>query len=185
MVSTERALKILKARENRSRKYKQFHEIYQGTILALTMNIPGAHKKTRSALRAFDEGLQSMNKLLSSRRVNVLKHETSITDDGPEACWVIDTPPTSLKAWAVQMEEVHPLGRLFDFDVLNENLRPIHRESSGGQARPCFVCDEPAHMCARSQKHEYKALHKKIDSMVDAYFEDEADARSWEVTLHA
>jgi len=185
MVSTEKALKILKARENRAKKYKQLHEIYQGTILALTMNIPGAHKKTRSALRAFDEGLRSMNKLLSSRRVNVLKHDTSMTDDGPEACWVIDTPPISLKAWAIEVEENHPLGRLFDFDVLNESLRPIHRESSGGSLRRCFICDEPAHMCARSQKHDYRELHRKIDEMVDTYYSVDTKVSSWEVTTHA
>ncbi|WP_430883518.1 citrate lyase holo-[acyl-carrier protein] synthase [Fusibacter sp. JL216-2] len=185
MVSTEKALKILKARENRSKKYKQFNEIYQGTILALTMNIPGAYKKTKSALKAFDEGLKSMNKLLSSRRVNVLKHETSITDDGPEACWVIDTPPISLKSWAVELEETHPLGRLFDFDVLNEDLRPLHRENTGGLPRRCFICNEPAHMCARSQKHDYKDLHKKIDKMVDAYYSSDQNKSPWEVTTHA
>lgn len=184
MVSTEMVIRILKARENRAKKYKQLKDIYQGTVLALTMNIPGQKKKTKSALQAFDIGLDSMNKLLSSRRVNVLKHEASLTDDGPEACWVIDTPPIPLKSWAMEIEEGHPLGRLFDFDVLDENLNPIHRENIGHNQRRCFICGEAAHLCARSQKHTYEELHEKIDNMVDS-FNLSFDQNSGEMRAHA
>ena len=170
MVSTDMVVRILEAREKRAGRYKQLKEIYQGTILGLTMNIPGYQKKTVSAMKAFETGLHHMNKLLSSRRVNVLKHEASVTDDGPEACWVIDTPPIPLKAWAMELEENHPLGRLFDFDVLDENLAPIHRESIGETRRKCLICGEEAHVCARGQKHSYEALHGKINEMVSEYY---------------
>lgn len=169
MVSTEMVVRILKAREDRTKKHKQLKEIYQGTIISLTMNIPGQQKKTASSVKAFETGLDHMNKLLSSRRVNVLRHEASATDDGPEACWVIDTPSILLKEWSMEIEEKHPLGRLFDFDVLDENLCPIHREVIGRSKRLCLICGDEAHVCARSQKHSYETLHKKIDEMVEMY----------------
>lgn len=169
MVSTQMVVRILKAREERARRHKQLSEIYQGTILALTMNIPGAQKNTTNSMKAFTLGLDLMNKKLSSRRVNVLKHEANVTDDGPEACWVIDTPPISLKEWAMEIEENHPLGRLFDFDVLDENLCPIHREFIGEKRRSCLICGLPAHTCARSQKHSCEDLHKKINHMVNEF----------------
>jgi len=162
-------IRILRARESREKRYKQLSEIYQGTILALTMNIPGAQKNTKSAMKAFNIGLDIMNKKLSSRRVNVLKHEVNVTDDGPQACWVIDTPPISIKKWAMEVEQVHPLGRLYDFDVLDENLCPIHREAIGASRRTCLICGQVAHVCARSQKHSYLDLHKRIDEMVQDY----------------
>lgn len=123
-------------------------------------------------MKAFKSGLDLMNKQLSSRRVNVLRHEASVTDDGPEACWVIDTPSILLKEWAMEIEENHPLGRLFDFDVLDDNLCPIHREGIGLSQRTCLICKEPAHTCARNQTHTYEDLHKKIDEMVTSYFRE-------------
>ena len=185
MVSTEMVVRILKARENRTKYHKRLKEIYQGTIMALTMNIPGQHKTTASAMKAFESGVDCMNELLSSRRVNVLKHEASVTDDGPEACWVIDTPPILSKGWAMEVEETHPLGRLFDFDVLDENLYPIHREAIGYRQRRCLICGDAAHVCARSQRHTYEELHGKIDEMVDAYsFCEQSECLS-EVNKHA
>ncbi len=171
MVSTEIVRRILKARENRALRHNQFKQIYLGTIVSFTMNVPGQNKNTKYIEKAFAIGVESIKLQLSSRRVNVLKHETNISDDGPESCWIVDTPPSLLKKWMMEIEESHKLGRLFDIDVLDDLCRPIHREGMGKTVRTCLICDGPAHGCARSQKHKYEELHHKIQEMIETYLE--------------
>ena len=172
-MSTENVIRILEARENRAARHKMLREIYPGTLLALTMNIPGQNKSTPSAQKAFETGLESIRSIFSSRRVNVLKHEAGITDDGPQACWIVDTPPSLLKEWMMKVEETHPLGRLFDLDVSDEKGHTIHRESVGRKYRTCLICDDSAHACARSQRHRIQELQQVIEKMINSYIEEE------------
>ena len=171
-MSTECVIRILKAREERALRHKTLREIYPGTLLALTMNIPGHNKNTPIAQKAFNMGLESVRKLFSSRRVNILKHESRVTEDGPQACWIVDTPTSSLKKWVMEIEEIHPLGRLFDLDVQDTDGRTIHRESIGFETRRCLICEEAAHACARSRKHDLKELTQAVERLVNKYMEE-------------
>lgn len=171
MVSSDLAARILKAREERHKRHEQLLEIYQGTLLSLTLNIPGRHKSPPEADVILQAGITAVSELFSSRRVNVLKHEALPTDDGPRACWIIDTPPHQVKRWMVDIEDSHMLGRLFDLDVMGCDGRTLHREGCGKPLRKCLVCDELAHACSRSRKHDIGALTEVIGGMVQAYLE--------------
>ncbi len=171
MVSNDLVIRILKAREDRQNRHNQLLEIYQGTLLALTLNIPGQFKSTPDALTAFRAGLEAIDSLISSRRVNVLKHESSITDDGPQACWIVDTPPFKLKEWMMEIEETHLLGRLFDLDVIVKSGETLHRDGLGKSGRTCLICEEPAHACSRSKKHSIEELTDTISEMVGGFLE--------------
>ncbi len=173
MVLNDQVIRILKAREEREIKHRQLLEIYQGTLLALTLNIPGQNKTTPDALVAYEAGIRAVDKLFSSRRVNVLKYESSATDDGPHACWIVDTPSPKLKAWTMEIEENHLLGRLFDLDVLDTSGKTLHRDGMGKSQRKCLVCEEPAHACARSRRHDLIALSRAINNMVTRYLEED------------
>ena len=53
----------------------------------------------------------------------------------------------------IELEDHHPLGRLWDLDVLAPEQGQLSRQDLGFPARQCLVCDEPAHACARSRRH--------------------------------
>ncbi|GKT33827.1 Apo-citrate lyase phosphoribosyl-dephospho-CoA transferase like protein, partial [Aduncisulcus paluster] len=94
-----------------------------------------------------------------------------VTDDGPQACWIIDTPPLKLKEWMMEIEQGHKLGRLFDLDVQDAEGKTLHREHLGYELRKCLLCDNPAHACGRSRAHSLCELQEAIQEMVCEYVE--------------
>jgi holo-ACP synthase len=87
---------------------------------------------------------------------------------GPEALLVVETDAAGLKAALVALEEAHPLGRLWDLDVLDPQAGPITRRHIGLPPRKCLVCGEPAHACARSRAHSLDDLQRAIDACLHA-----------------
>jgi holo-ACP synthase len=51
----------------------------------------------------------------------------------------------------VALEQSHPLGRLWDLDVICPQDGHVGRLSLGLHMRRCLVCDEPAHVCSLAQ----------------------------------
>lgn len=59
-------------------------------------------------------------------------------------------------------KETHPLGLIFDMDVLDANgikfSRPTYRK--------CLLCDRQAQDCARSRRHSVSELQDKIGDLL-------------------
>ena len=95
---------------------------------------------------------------------------TSVSEaTGPEALYVVEAHARELKQALVALEESHPLGRLWDIDVIDPDAGPVARASLGLPARRCLVCEEPAHACARSRRHPLDEVLQFIEEKVDAY----------------
>ena len=67
------------------------------------------------------------------------------------------------------IEDTHPLGRLFDLDVIDNDGVPVSRESIGQSPRKCLICDNEARYCMRNRTHTLNELSAKIDEMIEAY----------------
>ena len=80
--------------------------------------------------------------------------------------------PVTLKRLAVDIEESHPLGRLFDIDVFGDHPTAVGREALGLAPRRCLVCDRPAHECVRSKRHSLTAVRTSIATLIQANLED-------------
>ncbi|MEY8292793.1 citrate lyase holo-[acyl-carrier protein] synthase [Carnobacteriaceae bacterium 52-44] len=65
----------------------------------------------------------------------------------------------------VNIEENHPLGRLFDLDVLmldqNNEVQGKSRTKLGLPVRRCFLCERPAKDCGRSRRILFWSYKKK------------------------
>ena len=44
------------------------------------------------------------------------------------------------------------------------------RQSLGESQRRCLLCDEPAHACARSRRHDTDLVVARVEQMIDAWF---------------
>lgn len=172
MVSSEITLEqLLEAREQRAGKQKKLIEKYGLPLVSFTINIPGASKKTLVSDKIFHEGCKVLVKKLEENGCTSAYSESNEPETGYEAYFVVNTDKRTLKALMLQIENQHPLGRLFDLDVIGLDGYAISREDLGYSKRKCLLCEQDAHICVRSRKHSTEELVQKIQSIVDSYFQ--------------
>ena len=88
---------------------------------------------------------------------------------GYEAYLITPMPLLEAKRVAVEIEDTHPLGRLFDIDVIDAQGIPVSRDRVGGQPRRCLVCDHEARYCMRMRWHTQEEIWARIKQMTDDY----------------
>lgn len=151
---------ILDARENRAKTQKELLEKFKKPILCFTMNIPGPVKLDRDVSIGFFVG----NKLLedSLKRCRVLYATQKRLITGCEGYYVVDLPARKLKELAVELEQIDPIGRLFDLDVLDTDGKKISREELELPRRSCLICEEDAVVCAGRRTHRLEELTDRV-----------------------
>ena len=161
---------LLLAREQRAEKQRELIEIYGANLISFMVNIPGKLKNTPLSRKIFYEGLKGLNQKLKEKNVYILYEEICNKSTGMASFILIDINELLLKKLLVDIEDNHPIGRLFDFDVINKNYKVLTRSDIGQASRKCLICEENASICVRSQKHSYEELIKKIITMTNEYF---------------
>jgi holo-ACP synthase len=160
---------LLNARERRAAGQKQLIEKYRLPLVSFTVNIPGAIKITPESSVIFLKGCMALEERLKEAGCPLEYSQVEERDTGYEGYFVVNTSKRTLKAHMLQIENEHPLGRLFDLDVIGVDGVPISREQLGASKRKCLICEQDAHGCGRSRRHTCDALMEKIKSMVDSY----------------
>lgn len=163
---------ILIARDRRVEYQAYLLEKFKNTVISYKLNIPGPIKYNSLTRDIFDEGLRNLGEKIKASFIEVIHEKVTYEDTGAEYFGCFNEEADIMKEIAVSIEEEHPLGRLFDFDVLNEYGIQISRQDMGIEARKCLLCEKNAFECGRSRKHEIKDLIRKIESMHKAYFKE-------------
>jgi len=161
MKSTSWLTKVLESRELREEKQWELCDKYNSTVLSLTINIPGGKKDSSDAKYIYEIALQEVEKL----RLEVYERFLTCKDTGYEALWALHVDAQKLKTLTCKVEESHPLGRFMDIDVIDRDKNILSRETQ----RRCYICNESAKNCARSQKHSIEELLTFISKKVDDY----------------
>ena len=162
---------ILKARETRAEYQQYLLDNYRNTVVSYKLNIPGPVKYSPFIRKIFDEGLAVFTKKIGESSIVSLFEKVIYKNSGPEYLAVFDISPYIIKGMAANIEEMHPLGRLYDFDVFAPQGRQISREELGIGLRKCLLCDSNAFECGRSRKHDIRDLISKIENMALEYFD--------------
>ena len=68
-----------------------------------------------------------------------------------------------LKNLTTEIEETHPIGRLFDMDVIDTDGQKLSRPSY----RKCIICGCQAQECARTRNHTVEEMQAKIEEMLE------------------
>ncbi len=160
------------------------------TLVCLTVVMPGSVKRNRQSLCAAHAAVEAMrqafgikeNKGLSPLKnletlenpetLETLESPTLLERDletGYEAYLITPIPLLEAKRIAVTIEDTHPLGRLFDIDVINTDGVPVARNDIGEKPRRCLVCEHEARYCMRMRWHTQEEIWAKINEMVDLY----------------
>lgn len=155
---------ILKAREARVWKQQSLLTEYRAPLLCFTMNIAGPVKTSPLIERGFRAGLEVLDSQLPQE--NILFREIRVLSTGCEANYAISLPAPELKLLCAGIEDTHPLGRLFDMDVIDTIGTKLERKKQRG----CIVCGAPGRGCAASRAHSVEQLQAVTSAILTQYF---------------
>lgn len=160
---------ILRARDVRAERQRKLLEKHGLPLVSFTMNIAGPVKTDGLIRRAFFEGAARIEAVLAARRARVHERIQSLEFTGNEMLWAVEADPGRLKDWMRAIEEEHPLGRLFDIDVLDAGGAKLAR----GEHRKCLICGGDVHACARSRAHSAQELFERTQEIIRQFFDGE------------
>lgn len=153
---------ILDAREQRAFRRNELERQYNRAVVSFTINIPMGKKndlKYRWLCRlAVNEYFQAIND--RGKVIEFVEERTS--PDGPVTMLVVDEDPVILKGMGIEIEESHPLGRLFDIDVSG-----MSRGDISLPLRRCIICDRSAAECIVGRRHDHRDVLEAIDSLIE------------------
>ena len=164
------------------------------TLVCLTVVMPGSVKRNQQSLTAAHAAVEAMRKAFGTKEnkglstLETLENPENLVplenpeppaptlleldlETGYEAYLITPMPLLEAKRIAVNIEDTHPLGRLFDIDIINADGVPVSRDAIGEKPRRCLVCDHEARYCMRMRWHTQEEIWAKINEMVDSYVE--------------
>lgn len=156
---------MMYCRERRSAIQQEYLDTYHKTVISFCMNIPGPVKTNTDIRKAFDAGASEISAVLSMQKLYVLAQCSFHDKTGDELLLCVNGDAVLMKKLMCEIEENHPLGRLYDIDVLDQNGTKLSRPSF----RKCILCDCQAQECARSRKHSVDEMFWKITDMIENY----------------
>lgn len=156
---------MLDCREHRQHIQNKYLSQYHATVISFCMNIPGEIKTTPAIRLLFAEGKEDILNRLDDLHAEILEQVEIHQDTGDEFILCAAGDAALIKKNMTEIEELHPLGRLFDIDIINSDGIKLTRST----LRSCIICQCPAHECARSRKHSIQELQDNIELMLKTY----------------
>jgi holo-ACP synthase CitX len=158
---------LLASRDRRwHRQQELLHEHPDETLLCLTVIMPGAVKRNRFSLVVAQAATEAMRVAFAD---SITWMEERDLETGFEAYAFTTHPLLDAKRMACHIEEEHPLGRLFDLDVIDTTGTPVSRSAIGAEPRRCLLCQQEARFCMRNHTHSREELQARIEIIVDEY----------------
>ena len=120
---------LLAAKEKRAARQADWLRHYQQPIISLTLVTPGAVKDTMRYRNTMGVALQACDQMLWQHGWQTLDRQVLWLPTGAEAMWCVAHPAAEIKAQCIELEQTHPLGRLWDFDIFCPQNGPVGRHS--------------------------------------------------------
>lgn len=156
------ALTLLETREQRAIKQKTL--LKQGIpLVVIRANYPGTHK-----LNTHTTIVVSLLAHEITQRYSIVHKEISCTEEGLITYLLIDEDPYKIKQQMIKLEENHPLGRLSDIDIITQD-KILSRHDSQQPPRRCYLCNDNAHICSRSQKHSIDEIQTYFKNKIETF----------------
>ncbi|BBR57476.1 MULTISPECIES: citrate lyase holo-[acyl-carrier protein] synthase [unclassified Klebsiella] len=161
---------LLAAKESRAARQADWLTHYGQPVISLTLVTPGAVKNNLRYRNTMGVALQMCDQMLWQNDWQVLDRQVLWLPTGPEALWCVGHQAPEIKAHCAALEQSHPLGRLWDLDVICPHAGHIGRLALGRHMRRCLICDEPAHVCSRSRQHPLEQVIGRVEALIDGWF---------------
>ena len=158
---------LLASRESRQAKQMALQSAHPShTLVCLTVIMPGAVKRNLHSLLVANAALTAVLECFREKLIDIEVHDL---ETGYEAYLVVNLAALTAKELTCGIEDSHPLGRLFDLDVLGADGVPLSRAQVGRSARQCLLCEHESRWCMRNRTHTQAELQERITQMVEEY----------------
>lgn len=164
-------IRILKSKENRRIFQKKLIKRFNNTIISFTLNTPGEEKDNKDYRKIHRQAFDYIIDSLRKRDIDILYKERFELSTGPEGYIVVDEDGKRIKSLMIEIEEKHFLGRLFDIDIFNKNMKQISRKDLNLKERKCLLCNNEARVCMRNRTHNLKELIEETNKLIREYFD--------------
>lgn len=168
---------VLSAREARANSQTEWMDRLGLPVVSFCLNIAGPVKNSPILRRAFHEGLDQLEDNLTAVGFTIAKRRELDQPTGCEALWAIQGTGQEIKQLCVALEENHPLGRLYDFDVLEPGRGAWERSELGFSPRRCLVCGREGKGCASRRLHSVAELQQVTSDLLRRFFAQQDSAR--------
>ena len=166
-------VEMLDGREARAIRQRRLLSEGAPVLVCFTLNMAGPVKVHPLSEETFLVGMREIRSRLELAQLAVRREEMLTPSWGWEAYFLIDADCRAVKRVLTALEEEHPLGRLFDIDVLDSGGNKVSREEFGYPPRRCLICGETAAVCARSRTHTVAELQERTLQLMITYFRRE------------
>ncbi len=168
---------MLRCREKRAAMQRAALERYHSTLISFCMNIPGPVKTNDEIYRLYTDGVLQINSTLQREKIRVFARQGTLAPTGDEMLLCVDADAGRCKSLMQHIEDTHPLGRLFDIDVIDQTGQKISRS----QYRTCLLCGEQAQICARMRRHSVPQMQERINQMLQEWI---SSVKETEIAFH-
>lgn len=158
---------MLHAKEQRAARQRHALSCYRLPVVSVTLVTPGAVKNTAAWQRLMVCAQAEIAATCRSQAWTCVWEKRYDERTGPVWMAALRAPAKALKRAMCELEEHHPLGRLWDIDVLDRDGTSLSRSALGLPTRKCLICHEDAHSCARSRRHALSLLLKEIAHRIE------------------
>ncbi len=161
---------VLERREARVRLRTRLQQEHPCPAVVFSLNIPGPEKTGECYNLVHKAGEKELVDQLAPGNMELIHRCIVYGACGREAFFIVRAGAREIKEICCRIEELHPLGRLFDMDVYDREGSPVRRSDLGKPARRCFLCDAPAAECARSRRHSPADIAAFIEASINDFF---------------
>ncbi len=158
---------LLASREDRWHRQMELVRDNPGlTLVCLTVVMPGSVKRTAASAVVARAAMDALRDEFGTSIRQCMERDL-VT--GFEAFVLVDRRPDETKRLTCLIEDSHPLGRLFDMDVIDASATPLSRTALGFSPRRCLLCGAEARYCMRNGTHTLSEIQAHINEMIDGY----------------
>lgn len=153
-------------REKRVKHQEKLFKSYKDkTLVTIRINYPGIEKSNYVT----DDIVNIIyNEILTYYKQYIIYNDRYKNKEGLVCHFIFDADFVSVKKLMIDIEEKHILGRCVDIDVYtmkDDKVIGISRSHLYKKPRKCFICDEDAKICSRSQAHSIEEIKKYFEKV--------------------
>ena len=164
---------LLASRDERQARQHAWLTRHHAPLVSFTVVAPGPIKDSELTRRIFNHGVIALLALAKQSSWIVREQTALVSASGPEGLLSIEAPANDLKLATIGLEHSHPLGRLWDIDVLTPEGEILSRRHFALPARRCLLCEQSAAECARGKTHALSDLLIQMEALLH-----DADSRN-------
>ena len=109
---------LLVSRDERQARQHAWLKRHPVPLVSFTVVAPGPIKDSEVTRRIFNHGVTALRALAAKQGWQIQEQAALVSASGPEGMLSIAAPARDLKLATIELEHSHPLGRLWDIDVL-------------------------------------------------------------------